>query len=209
MKIRLHSFMSMALLVALLALASLPQSCGKIELPDPDQKEDNGGKEDDKGDGKEDGKEDSDSEGDSNVEKGDTLLPSQALGVTEGMHIIVKGYIVGYINGTSLSKVVLGIPSKGQNTNMILADSPSATKDDPLMPIQLKATGTGATRPELNLYDNPDIYKRLIIISGYTETYFGVTGIKEITSYEFPSYGDEESVSSPTIDENPQVVDGR
>ena len=195
MRKQLHTLVCMAMLIAIIIFAPISQSCGKIELPDSEEKDEKTAGEEEK------------EEAGENEETADTLLPSQVAKLTAERYVTVKGYIVGYINGLSPASTVLGIPADAQNTNMLIADSPDATKDDALLPVELKAKGSLPTRLDLNLYDHPENYKRLVIIKGLAQAYFGIIGVKDITSYEFPANGG--GISSPAVDHDPQIVEGR
>ena len=76
----------------------------------------------------------------------DTLTISEAFQVTAG-RVCVKGYIVGYVSGSTMRGAVLGLPD-APNTSMLIADNPYET--DPLvcMPVRLEAD---TYRPVLNL----------------------------------------------------------
>lgn len=212
MKTNVPKLSLLSIFIAMLIALPVHQSCGKIDLPETEQ-EDNGGGKGDNG-GKNEGSEEGEGEGgevnpgETTIE-GDTLLPSQVVNVSLDSHVYVKGYIVGYINGTSMSQAELGLPQSKPNSNMLLADSPEPAEDDYLLPVELKATGSMPIRPELNLYDNPEHYKQLIVIGGYVQSYFRTIGLKDVTSYYFPSYDANDGFSSPSVDYNPGVVDGR
>ena len=73
------------------------------------------------------------------------LTVLQALAADEGDYVMVRGYIIGYINGTSLSEknVVLGLPTEKPNTNMLIADSPDETDLAKMMPVGLPESYSG------------------------------------------------------------------
>lgn len=97
----------------------------------------------------------------------------------------VRGYIVGFINGKSISSdAVLAAgtdnpDATSSKTNIIIADDPSETVANNCMPIQLPA---GDIRTKLNLIENPGNYKKQVVLYGNIESYFGAKGLKS-TSY--------------------------
>lgn len=102
----------------------------------------------------------------------------QAIAAATGNEF-VKGFIVGFIDGKSLSE---GAKFSGTtttvNTNIILAASADETDISKCMPIQLP---TGDIRTKLNLKDNAANYKKEITLYGSIETYFGAVGLKTVT----------------------------
>lgn len=96
----------------------------------------------------------------------------------------VKGYIVGYVNGTKYAEgAVFG--ATGENvsgTNIILADSADETDSSKCIPVQLPS---GDVRSALNLKDHPENLGREATLTGNIEKYFNVPGFKGVTAYEF------------------------
>ena len=68
-----------------------------------------------------------------------------------------------------------------QKTNIMIAASASETDPEKCMPVQLPNTDI---RAKLNLADNPDNYKKEVLLYGNIEKYFGVVGIKSVTYAE-------------------------
>ena len=97
--------------------------------------------------------------------------------------VYVKGYIVGFINGMSISDKVFGLPTEDANqTNLLLADTSSEDDVNYCLAVQLPA---GKVRTDLNLWKNPLVYKHEVILHGDIIKYFGVCGLKNVDSYEF------------------------
>lgn len=93
----------------------------------------------------------------------------------QGSSAWVKGYIVGWVNGTSLSSgATFGIPSEAQ-TEILISDDANTTDYSKCMPIQLPA---GALRTALNLFADASLLKKSVILYGSLETYFGTSGMK-------------------------------
>lgn len=96
----------------------------------------------------------------------------------------VKGYIVGYVDGQTLSKGAKFDLSSGtiSETNLLLASSSSEDNYEMCIPVQLPS---GNVRKALNLSAHPENIYHEVIICGSHEKYFGVNGMKSITSYEW------------------------
>lgn len=94
----------------------------------------------------------------------------------------LKGYIIGYYSGQNASSATLGAITNPdtQRTNLMLATSASETNVSNGFPVQLP---TGAIREALNLYDNPDLIGKEVILCGTYEKYFGIAGLKSLTEY--------------------------
>ena len=87
----------------------------------------------------------------------------------------VKGYIVGYIDGTKLEEgAKFAVPTSAE-TEILLADTPEETDPANVFPVQLPS---GAIRDALELSAHPDNLKKEVLLYGSLETYFGVTGMK-------------------------------
>ena len=195
-------------------------ACGKIELPETDSgqntKPPQGGDQ---------------SGGDNNQgteTQGDTMSVAAMLSrASVDDWVRVKGYIVGYVAGTTLSKARFECPPSAPNTNMLIADTPAETDVARCIPILLDAKD--GSREELNLYDNPELLGCAIVIEGAVATYFGTKGIKKMEYYSLldgndtpdnpdnpdkpdnPDNPDNPDTlpDLPIIDDNPDVIDGR
>ena len=197
-------------------------ACGKIELPETDSgqntKPPQGG----------DQSGDDNGGGDNNQgteTQGDTMSVAAMLSrASVDDWVRVKGYIVGYVAGTTLSKARFECPPSAPNTNMLIADTPAETDVARCIPILLDAKD--GSREELNLYDNPELLGCAIVIEGAVATYFGTKGIKKMEYYSLldgndtpdnpdnpdnPDDPDDPDTlpDLPIIDDNPDVIDGR
>lgn len=152
-------------------------------------------------------------------EDADFLTVSEAMSVADDDYIVVQGYIVGYVSGTTISEksVVLGVPTDKPNTNMLIADSPDETNLALMMPIGLPEKDAGIyIRAELNLYDNPTFLHRCIRIQGFAKTYFRRIGIKEPSAYWLVREDEEEeetplptdSIATPGISHDAELIEG-
>ncbi len=216
-----YAFLLCGMLCLLLSGLS---ACGKIELPETDSgqntKPPQGG--DQSGD---------QSGGDNNQgteTQGDTMSVAAMLSrASVDDWVRVKGYIVGYVAGTTLSKARFECPPSAPNTNMLIADTPAETDVARCIPILLDAKD--GSREELNLYDNPELLGCAIVIEGAVATYFGTKGIKKMEYYSLLDGNDTPDTPDnpdnpdkpdnpddpdtlpdlPIIDDNPDVIDGR
>ena len=211
-----YAFLLCGLLCLLLSGLS---ACGKIELPETDSgqntKPPQGGDQsgDDNGGG---------DNGQGTETQGDTMSVAAMLSrASVDDWVRVKGYIVGYVAGTTLSKARFECPPSAPNTNMLIADTPAETDVARCIPILLDAKD--GSREELNLYDNPELLGCAIVIEGAVATYFGTKGIKKMEYYSLldgndpPDNPDNPDTPDapdtlpdlPIIDDNPDVIDGR
>ncbi len=113
----------------------------------------------------------------------------------------VSGYIVGFINGTSISHAVFGVPLEKANTNMLLADSPEET--DVARCIAVKLEANTDYRSDLNLYDHPELYLQRITVMGLRKEYFKQPGITSLYDYRWSTPEHD----SPALDDEWQYVE--
>ena len=150
-----------------LLLIVLSNSCGKIELPQQNEKPN-----------------DEDKPTPTPPLTEDTLSVADVLSYPLEEFVTIKGYMVGYVAGTSLKAgAKFDIPKESQNTNFLLADHPNEDKPTNCIAVKLEKSGKYPFRNELNLYDNPEFLKQKIAIDGWTDKYFGKNGITRIFSY--------------------------
>ena len=119
----------------------------------------------------------------------------------------VKAFIVGQVNGASMSGgAEFNAPfssstnqetgaETGYNTNLLIALSADETNASNCVPVQLPS---GALRTGLNLVQNPDMDGKEILLYGSLEVYFGAAGIKT-TSYA--KVGDKEFGINPNVEQ--------
>ncbi len=166
-------------LIGLLCIALSLGACGKIELPEAEEGGAQGA-----------GRPDVDMPGGGGGE-----LPPDVLSVAdffaeaeEGVVYNVSGYIVGFVDGTSLNHAVFGLPSEKPNANMLLADRADELDVANCLPVRLDAED--GVREDLNLYDHPEFFRQRIVLLGQTGTYFRVKGLREVYEYVWPSAPD-------------------
>lgn len=94
----------------------------------------------------------------------------------------VKGYIVGWIDGMTISSGATFNGNATSKTNLLIADNINETDLSKCLPVQLPS---GDVRNALNLQDNPGNYKKQVSLYGSLERYFGTSGFKSITEFRF------------------------
>ena len=117
----------------------------------------------------------------------------------------VKAFIVGQINGKSISNAEFDAPFSGSinddgsvndyNTNILIALSETESNSSNCVPVQLPS---GALRTNLNLVQNPDLDGKEILIYGSLEAYFGAAGIK---NPDYAKVGDKEWGVNPNVEQ--------
>lgn len=117
-----------------------------------------------------------------------TYLIDPELHATGIPEVIVHGYIVGYIKGSSLVKTIFSAQNAVE-TNIVIADSPDEIDPDQCIAVQLTTTSTNAqkTRNALNLKSHPENLHQEIIILGDIAIYMGANtyGLKNARNYGF------------------------
>ena len=93
----------------------------------------------------------------------------------------VEGYIVGWVDGTSLYNAVFALPAQ-ITSSFLIADKQNETDANSCIAVQLPI---GNIRNELNLMDNPQNFNKKVQICGTLERYFGKPGIKQPAAYIF------------------------
>lgn len=117
--------------------------------------------------------------------EGEILTVSQALAAyanNQTGKVAIKGYIVGAIDGMSISENAIFSANVTTNTNIMIAEDADETDFNNCIPVQLPS---GNIRNELNLRDNSGHYKKEIILEGSLEKYFSVAGLKSTSKYTF------------------------
>ena len=111
---------------------------------------------------------------------GDTLSVAAALQMIYEDLGVVKGYMVGYVKGTSINTgAIFGLPNT-ENTNFLMADDPKETNPQKCIAVKLEKTGKFACRAELNMKDHPEFFRKGVIVEGMLSKYFGKMGITRI-----------------------------
>lgn len=94
----------------------------------------------------------------------------------------VVGYIVGGVDGMSISSNAVFGTGTATKSNILISDNPNATNVNDCIPVQLPS---GSVRNALNLVDNPTNLGKKVKLNGSIEKYFGVAGFKTVKEYEF------------------------
>ena len=116
---------------------------------------------------------------------------SAAIAAGAGTDVFIKAYIVGWIDGKTLSEGAKFNAEATVATNIIIAGAPDETDLSKCMPVQLPS---GAVRSAVNLQDHADNYKKEILLVGNIEKYFGATGVKSVS---YAKIGDTEAGTKP------------
>ncbi|CAH1213921.1 hypothetical protein PAECIP111892_03931 [Paenibacillus auburnensis] len=104
-----------------------------------------------------------------------------ALAKTAIENVTVLGYIVGYTTGTGAYSQ--NPSSFANDSNLAIADNPAETDPAKIMPVQLPAS-PDYIRKQFGLKTNPSLLGTQIVITGKTEAYFLVPGIKSVSKVE-------------------------
>lgn len=168
-------------------------ACGKIELPDESNHLPSGP-----------------------IKAEDTLSVAQARTCPIDTIVAVKGYIVGYVSGSSITtSSIFDYPEDEPNTNMLLADSPDETDYLECLPVRLENSNNYGFRNCLNMFDYPENYQRLVLLIGSIDNYFRVKGIKRVYSYEWlpetsaPVFPPSVETDTPNLVDRDSLLEGR
>lgn len=91
----------------------------------------------------------------------------------------VKGYMIGYVEGSSPSGITLAMPTEAQ-TEVIIANTADETDVNNCFVVQLPK---GQIRDEVELFAHPELYGKEIMFKGDILKYFGIAGMKNTTDY--------------------------
>ncbi len=108
--------------------------------------------------------------------------------------VCLKGYVVGCVEGTTLSKSNFEPPFL-QESNLLLADDKEETDAQNCLPVRLY--NGSVYREKLNLVSHPENKGKLLMIQGKLEKYFSTCGIKTIRAYQF--LNEEDPIKTDTI----------
>ncbi len=109
----------------------------------------------------------------------------------------VTGYIVGFVEGASITEGAHFSAENASASNILLANTPDETDINNCIPIQL-VNGT-QPRTDLNLSAHPDNLKKQVSLLGDLQNYFNVKGLKSVSAYTWGDKGgDMPSGSEPS-----------
>ena len=109
----------------------------------------------------------------------------------------ITGYIVGGVDGKSITDNAVFSAATATNSNILISDNPNAQSVAECIPVQLPA---GAVRDALNLVSNPGNLGKKVKLNGSVEKYFGVAGFKTVTEYEIEGGGSSTPDTPVTTD---------
>lgn len=113
-------------------------------------------------------------------------------GTASGSEVWVTGYIVGWVDGMTLSSGATFNANATSQTNLLIALTSDVTDYTKCVPVQLPS---GSVRTALNLQSNPGNYLKSVQLKGSIETYFGTTGLKTVTEYKLDGGNDNPAPS--------------
>lgn len=117
-------------------------------------------------------------EGDGTKEKPYSVTQVLGLG-NPGTVSYVTGYIVGWVDGASISEGAhFEVPSTSAS-NVLIAATPDETSYSKCVAVQL--VYNTEIRNKMNLKDNPGNLHKKVVIQGALQAYFGVPGVKAPT----------------------------
>lgn len=99
----------------------------------------------------------------------------------QGRSCWVTGYIVGYVERT-LKNAAFTVEGAVQS-NVLLADDPATEDVDLCVPVELK---TDKWKKAVSLAHCPENLGRRVVVHGLVNTYFGVTGVRDIDGVAWP-----------------------
>ncbi|MGN0219447.1 MAG: DUF5689 domain-containing protein [Muribaculaceae bacterium] len=121
------------------------------------------------------------------------------IGGATGTDKWVKGYIVGWVDGMTLSEGAKFNNEATTNTNFLIADNAEETNVANCVPVQLPTD----VRNSLGLQAKPGNYKKEVMLKGSLEKYFGTAGLKSVTEFKIDGAETPDVPSEPVtfIDE--------
>lgn len=107
-----------------------------------------------------------------------------ARNVSPASGVWVKGFIAGYYTGNTVTSFTndLTDSTKIKITSLALAELPGETSGSKTFPVSLPL---GEIRDRLNLRTHPDNLGKEVKIKGNISTYYGATGLANVTAYAF------------------------
>lgn len=111
-------------------------------------------------------------------------LVSASKPATATTGVYVKGYIVGFINGTYFSDATFELPAT-LNTNILISSNEKGTPETSL-PVKLPA----AIRDQLGLMAHPEYFGKMVTLRGTYESGFGRACLSSVDWFEIEGSGD-------------------
>ena len=101
----------------------------------------------------------------------------------ENVRYWVKGYVVGELNAFSNNKYFYELAPPFLGGTYLLADKPDEIDLSKCFPIQL----TGSRIDDFNLEDNPQYWRKEILVYGFFRDYFAKPGLQNLTEFQILS----------------------
>lgn len=122
-----------------------------------------------------------DNTGTGDYNTGDVVTVQEFIEKDINCQVFVVGYIVGDCT-KSISYAEFEPPFTYPQA-LLIADNMNENRDYMVASVQLKSGSKW--RRDLNLVDNPGLYRRKVMFFGFKEKYLGVPGIKSIDAFDF------------------------
>lgn len=117
----------------------------------------------------------------------------------------ITGYIVGGVDGKSITDNAVFSAATATNSNILISDNPNAQSIAECIPVQLPK---GAVRSALNLVDNPGNLGKKVKLNGSVEKFFLVAGFKTVTEFEIEGGGSSTPDTPVTTDPVTTLTEG-
>lgn len=126
-----------------------------------------------------------------------TLIMQEAR-ISSILNCWVEGFVVGYVNGTTWSKMVFGTDA-AVASNIVLAARPDETDPSRCFPIQLSQATVSQKemRAVLNLADNPEMLHVKVCLAGFLTYYMHTLGLTQTYNGYYDDGSDEDDPSVP------------
>ena len=113
--------------------------------------------------------------------KGNPYTIAEIKALEESAYPTDKVWVIGYIAGCAANG---GVISKDDpvDSNILLTATATFDETDVLLPVGIP---NNASRTAINIKDNPTNVGKEVKVYGKVQKYFGVNGVKEVTSHEF------------------------
>ena len=113
--------------------------------------------------------------------KGNPYTIAEIQAIEETAYPTDKVWVIGYIAGCAANG---GVISKDDpvDSNILLTATATFDETDVLLPVGIP---NNASRTAINIKDNPTNVGKEVKVYGKVQKYFGVNGVKEVTSHEF------------------------
>jgi hypothetical protein len=124
--------------------------------------------------------------------KGNPYTIAEVKALEESAYPSDKVWVIGYIAGCAANGGVISNEDP-VSSNILLTATAEFSDADVLLPVALPS---GSVRTDVNIVDHADNVGKEVKVYGKIQKYFGVAGVKEVTSHEFTGNSVEINVIS-------------